>query len=143
MEFMSTRLGRIQYDARDAMLFPDGLIGFEELKLWVLLRDHALGWLQSLERAEVSLPVTNPFVFLPAHEVRIAAEDLEKVAISPAESPLVLAVVNHAHESWTLNLQAPILISPARRLGWQVVTLDEQPLRYALPRATVVLRKSA
>ena len=140
MQLESTRFGSIHCGADDYVIFPDGLIGFEDLRLWTLLIDHRLAWLQSLENGEIALPVTNPFPFVPDYKIRLAPEDCKNLAIGSEHRPLVLVVVNHIEKQWTINLHAPILVCPTRRLGRQIVTLDEQPLRHALPRTAVLLR---
>ena len=143
MQIESTRFGSLDCGANDYVIFPEGLIGFEELRLWTLLADERLAWLQSLEQGSVALPVANPFEYVPDYKIRLAPEDCQKLAIGGEHRPLVLAVVNHMEEQWTINLHAPILICPTRRLGRQFITLDEQPLRHVLPRTTGVLRKTA
>ena len=50
-------------------------------------------------------------------------------------------------QSWALNmdlnLRAPVMVNLTRRLGRQIITVDEQPLQLVLPSAPVHLRKSA
>jgi flagellar assembly factor FliW len=139
----TTRFGKIEQTPSEFLIFPEGLIGFEELKLWTILIDHRLSWLQSVENPQIALPVASPFDFVPDYRIRVAREDWEAISLTAREKPLVLTVVNHIQTQWTINLHAPILINPNHRLGMQIVTLDEQPLRFALPLATVVLRKTA
>jgi flagellar assembly factor FliW len=143
MHLETTRFGKLEHAPQDLLIFPEGVIGFEELKLWTLLVDHRLAWLQSAENPKIALPVITPFDFVPDYRIRLSREDWETIALTTREKPLVLSVVNHIQSQWTINLHAPILINPKQRIGIQVVTLDEQPLRRALPRSMVVLRKTA
>ena len=60
MNVSTTRFGSVTIDEGDVLTFVDGLIGMEQCRRWVLLADAAnaaLGWLQSLERADVALAV--------------------------------------------------------------------------------------
>jgi flagellar assembly factor FliW len=143
MQLESTRFGLLDCGVNDCVVFPEGLIGFEDLRLWTMLSDERLVWLQSLENGGVALPVANPFEYVPDYQIRLAPEECQSLGISSTDRPLVLAVVNHIEKHWTINLHAPILICPTRRVGRQFITLDEQPLRHALPRITLPLRKSA
>lgn len=143
MQLDSTRFGQLDCAVNDCVIFPEGLIGFEDLRLWTVLTDERLVWLQSLENGGVALPVANPFEYVPDYKIRLAPEDCQALAMGKEDRPLVLVVVNHVEKQWTINLHAPILICPTRRLGRQFITLDEQPLRHALPRITVPLRKTA
>jgi flagellar assembly factor FliW len=143
MLLATTRFGSLELASTDLLIFSEGVIGFEELKLWTLLLDHRLAWLQSVERGEIALPVACPFHFAPEYRIRIAREDYEALHLARRERVVVLAVVNHQQRQWTVNLHAPILVNPESRLGRQIITLDEQPLRHILPRSTGVRRKTA
>ena len=63
MDMMTTRFGKIAIDAEDILLFPHGLVGYEDCQHWVLLADAvnpAVGWLQSLRTAAWRWPSSAP-----------------------------------------------------------------------------------
>ena len=67
MDITTTRFGKVTIDEEDVLTFVDGLIGMEDCRRWALLADaqnNALGWLQSLDRAEVALAVVCPQRFV-------------------------------------------------------------------------------
>ncbi|MFO0263055.1 MAG: flagellar assembly protein FliW [Planctomycetota bacterium] len=43
----------------------------------------------------------------------------------------------------TLNLRAPLVINLTRRIGFQIITVDNQPLQYDLAVLPMVQRRSA
>jgi flagellar assembly factor FliW len=139
----TARFGCVEYSARDIVLFPGGLIGFEQLHAWLLLAEQPLVWLQAVEDSQVALPLVSPFRYVPEYRAPISAADYRELDLDPVEPVTALGVVARDRSHWTLNLRAPIIVWPNVRLGKQVVLSEEQPLRYVLPRSGGTLRKSA
>lgn len=143
MQFDTARFGRVTCDASDLLLFPEGLIGFEHLHAWLLLREGSLCWLQAIEDGQVALPVISPFDFVADYRIRLERDDCRSLAFDPREDVALLAVISQQGSRWTLNLRAPILIRPDLRLGCQVISSSEYSVQHALPRTTHIARKSA
>jgi flagellar assembly factor FliW len=146
MHMMTTRFGEIAIDAEDILLFPHGLAGFEDCQHWVLLADAVnptVGWLQSLSHGSLAMPVISPRRFVPQYQLRVARGELAALQLGATDRTYVLSLVSEHDGALTTNLKAPIIINLQRRLGRQVVTSDEQSLRYELARKTIPLRKTA
>jgi flagellar assembly factor FliW len=146
MRIDTTRFGSVDIDPEDILLFPQGMMGFEEQRHWVLLTDdynQALGWLQSVTRPDIAMPVVSPRRFTQTYKVQLKSGQLQPLELADDHQAFVLAVINRENGQITANLRAPVIINLDRRLGRQVVTTDEQPLRYVLGTAVPALRKSA
>lgn len=146
MDIMTTRFGKVAIDAEDILLFPHGLVGFEDCQHWVLLADAVnptVGWLQSMTRPTLAMPVISPRRFVPQYQLRVTRGELAALQLGATDRTYVLSLVSENDGALTTNLKAPVVINLARRLGRQVVTSDEQSLRYELARKTIPLRKSA
>ncbi len=147
MQIHTTRFGLVEIEIADILLFPHGVIAFEDCRHWVLLGDEgneSLGWLQSITRGEVALAVVSPRRFAPEYQVHVTRGQLHSLELSHFDSAYVLSVVSKSDGELTLNLKAPLIINLDRRLGRQVVTVDEQPVAWQVDRpAAAVLRKSA
>lgn len=133
----TSRFGPVQIEVEDILHFPHGLIGFEKEQHWVLLGDaenDSLGWLQSLKDASIALPVISPRRLASDYQVRVVRSQINLLELEPTDQAFVLNVVNRRENEFTVNLQAPVIINLDRRLGRQVMTLDEQPI--ALPIGT-------
>jgi flagellar assembly factor FliW len=144
MNISTTRFGRLQIEEADILTFVDGLIGMEECRRWVLLSDaqnDALGWLQSLDRAEVALAVVSPRPFVPGYQVRVARRDIQTLGLQDAKDAHVLVIISYAKGALALNLKAPLVVHLDERLGRQIVARDDHPIQYVLHR--VASRKSA
>ncbi len=146
MNTNTTRFGSISFQQEDILHFPEGLLGLEECRDWVLLADgenEALAWMQSIDRAEVALAVVSPRRFVPAYRMRVARRELEPLEFESLQSAEVLIVVGKSEQSVTLNLKAPLVINLDRRLGRQVITNGDLPVQYELASETPALKKSA
>ncbi len=146
MQIGTTRFGAVDIQVDDILLFPSGLIGFEDSRHWVLLGDAEndnVGWLQCVSGADLAMPVVSPRRFVPDYQVRLSRMHLEPLQLSAVHHAYVLNVISKNDNMLTLNLRAPIVINLDRRLGRQVVTSDEQPLQFELAAIPSSLRKSA
>lgn len=142
----SVRFGRLRVKANKILLFPDGLVGFEDNKHWVLLADgesESVGWLQSLGNPELAIPVVTPQQFVPNYSLRMKQSELKSLPWKTADQAIVLVVVSHNYQQLTMNLQAPLLINLDRCLGKQVIAVDSQPLKNELSLQSVSFRQSA
>ena len=147
MQIGTRHFGNVEIEVDDILLFPQGVIAFEDCRHWVLLADAenpSVAWLQSANRAEVALPVVSPRRFSPEYAVHVTRGQLSPLEFSQFDQAYVLAVVASSDGDLTLNLKAPLIINLDRRLGRQVITSDEQPVALTLSSTSpTLLRKSA
>ena len=146
MQIDTSRFGPLTIAAEDILLFPHGLIAFEDCRHWVLLADadnDALGWLQSITRGELAMAVVSPRRFVPDYRLRLARGQLLPLELSQLDNAYVLTMLSKSDHSLTINLAAPLVINLDRRLGRQVIVADEQPAAFELSPARPALRKSA
>ena len=79
MQIGTRHFGDVEIEVDYILLFPQGVIAFEECRHWVLLADvenPSIAWLQSANRAEVALPVVSPRRFSPEYSVHITRGQL-------------------------------------------------------------------
>ena len=146
MDIQTTRFATLAIEPEDILHFPAGLAGLEDCRHWVLLADagnEAMGWLQSTSRPEVALAVVTPRRFVPDYQVRLVRADLTPLAVDRTQDAKVLVIVGKNERSITLNLKAPLLVNLDRRLGRQVVAINEYPVQYELSSEPPLLRKTA
>jgi flagellar assembly factor FliW len=142
----TSRFGAVDVEVEDILHFPDGLIGFEDQRHWVLLADdqnESLGWLQSVRTPHVALPVVSPRRFAADYQVRVAKSQMGPLELAESDQAFVLNVINRNDDRFTVNLKAPVIINLDRRLGRQVVTLDEQPIALPFASCPAAARKIA
>lgn len=142
----TSRFGAVDVEVEDILHFPDGLIGFEDQRHWVLLADEqneSLGWLQSVRASHVALPVVSPRRFAADYQVRVVKSQIVPLELAASDQAFVLNVINRHDDQFTVNLKAPVIINLDRRLGRQIVTLDEQPIALPFANCPVPARKIA
>ena len=142
----STRFGAVEVQPEDVIHFPEGLVGLEERRDWVLLaetQNDAVAWLQSVDRADVALAVVSPRRFVPDFQMRVARRELDPLALDEIRAAQVLVIVGRTERSLTLNLKAPIVINLRRRLARQVIANGDLPTQHELGTPLSALRKSA
>jgi flagellar assembly factor FliW len=128
MRIRTRPYGEIDVDERQRISLPWGLLGFEDLRDWVLLdaAQPPFYWLQSLERPEVAFVLIDPLSFRPDYEPGADPAELAGLEIGGAEERLVFVIVTVPADSvrMTANLQGPLLINRRTRMGRQVVSVD-------------------
>jgi len=146
MQLSTTRFGQVNFEIDDILHFPQGLVGFEDSRHWILLADadnEALGWLQSMHRPDIALPVISPRRFVPGFQVHVSKKQLAPLELTQFDHAFVLSVVSKSGDELTVNLRAPLIVNLDRRLGRQVITIDEQPVALSLVAPAVTFRKIA
>ncbi len=146
MRIQTSRFNVVEIEPDDILFFRNGLLGFEDCQHWVILADAdnpAVAWLQSMQKPDVALPVVSPRRFVPDYQVRIDPKDVEILQLTSVEQAFVLGVVSRDRDVLTLNLRAPVIVNLDRRLGCQVITVDQQPIQYELAALPLSLRRTA
>jgi flagellar assembly factor FliW len=134
MRIISTKLfGEIGVDEDKTITFEEGIIGFPDLKHFLLIRDqdsdnHFISWLQSVEEPEYALPVINPLDVEDGYDPTIEDELLAGIEPYESDDILVLTTIRIPEnlEEMTSNLRAPFIINSARLQGCQVIVEDEE-----------------
>ncbi|SDS98721.1 flagellar assembly factor FliW [Paenibacillaceae bacterium GAS479] len=116
-------LGRIEIAPEQVYLFPKGLPGFEEELRFAILpvEDTGFCYLQSLANAELAFVLINPFSIVPEYEFRLSEEDQLELGIEDQVIVYSIVTLREPFKRSTLNLLAPIVLSPATGSGRQVV----------------------
>ena len=146
MKIHTTRFGAIDIEPDDILFFRNGLLGFEDCRHWVLLADSdntAVAWLQSMQHSDIAMPVVSPRRFVEEYQVRLEPSDVELLQLTAVEQAFVLGIVSRDDDTLTVNLRAPLVINLDRRIGSQVVTVDNQPMQYDLATLPTSLRRTA
>jgi flagellar assembly factor FliW len=125
MHIESTRFGTIEIRDDAVITFAGGLPGLpgEQWSLVATDENSPFFWLQSIEHADLALPVTSPWLFFSDYEVRVSDEEAARLGLSDAGDAYIVCVVRAAEQldEFTINLVSPLVINSASRQGRQVV----------------------
>ncbi|MCX7714793.1 MAG: flagellar assembly protein FliW [Clostridia bacterium] len=131
MKIATTRFGEIEVDETKVIVFDKGLLGFENLKKYVLIssdKKSAFYWLQSIEEPSVALVCMDPFNVCKDYSPIIDEAVADELQIDKDEDVLILcvAVIPNDVAKTTVNLAAPILINNISLKGKQVILQDDR-----------------
>lgn len=127
----TSRFGQVQSTQEEVIIFPQGLIGFEASRHWLIVADPEnpdVAWLQSISQPQVALPMVSPRKFAPQYKVNVPNRQLAPLKLRSSDRVYVLNVVSKSGKTLTANLRSPIVINLTKRLACQVITTDPLPL---------------
>lgn len=139
MKTIHTRFGEVEYDPSHLIHFPEGLIGLDQLKNFLVMPNQKQGplfWIQSVDDPAFAFVVTDPTNFFLDYAVLPDEEERRKLEIDEGGTCFVLAIVTiSSNKEITLNLSGPILYAPETGRGLQVILEDPRyDIRTPLPK---------
>ena len=128
MKTIDTRFGEVEYDPSNVLHFPEGLIGLDQLKHFLVMpnkKDGPLFWIQSVYDPAFAFVVTDPTQFFFDYLVVPDTKEREKLGIDENGACFILAIVSISPEKKiSLNLSGPLLYAPETNRGLQVILED-------------------
>lgn len=134
MTIQTKLFGDIAVDENKKIYFENGIIGFPDLKKFLIIYDKEkedkgmISWLQSIEEPAFAIPVMNPLLIIKDYNPTINDELLKPLEELNPEEMLVLVTVTIPAklENMTANLKAPIIINAITRRAGQIVVENEE-----------------
>lgn len=125
----TSRFGRVELQNNDVLTFPEGLLGFADLRQFVLLddpSDEIFAWLQSCESSHIAFPVLEPELFTEAYKANLTKSDLEALKLPSQDKARYFTIVTIPDDptQMTANLKAPIVVNVNDRVARQCVLQD-------------------
>lgn len=125
----TSRFGAVSITSEDVIHFPEGLLGFNELRRFVLLddpTDEIFAWLQSCEEPGIAFPLLEPELFASSYTVQLTKHDMEAISLQPNDGVRTFAIITIPQDptQMTANLKAPVVINVPKRLARQCVLQD-------------------
>jgi flagellar assembly factor FliW len=114
---------------QDIIRFEQGMPGFEDLRAFRLL-DMEQGvpfkLLQSVEQADISLVVGDPFFFYPEYEWELPDSVKEELGLKSETEVEVWSVITVSSDvsKASINLLAPLVINRVNKIGKQHILHD-------------------
>lgn len=128
MKLSTTRFGEIEVADGQVYSFPEGILGFADLRTYAIFAPKAgpFQWLQSAEVPSLAFVVTDPLLFFPDYRAQVRPEELGSIQLAaPTEGVVlvILTVPKNAAEI-TANLVGPLIFNAKAKLARQVVLTD-------------------
>lgn len=138
MKLVTDHLGEIEYQPENVIRFEEGIPGFDNAYDFILVMSEQpelpFHYLQSIDKLDVALVVTSPFLFVENYDFELADDIVEQLEIKSPEELFVYSVVTIPKKVKfsTINLTAPIIINTTNNRGRQVFLEDIDDLRHPL-----------
>jgi len=129
MIVQTTRFGGLEVNEGRIITFSKGLLGFPQHRRYALIHPNDGGfffWLQAIDAPDLAFVVTDPQLFVPDYRVPLRPDQMQEMGLSSMNEAQVLVIVNKRGSVLTGNLQGPLVIQTARRLGEQLVLTDRR-----------------
>jgi flagellar assembly factor FliW len=132
MKIITKLFGEIEVDDDKLICFPQGIIGFPDLKDFLLVHDSesegGIRWMQSIQEPAFAMPVIDPLIVMPDYNPCIEDDLLTPLGKMTDENTLVLVTITVPHEieNMTVNLKAPIIINGENRIANQIIAEDDK-----------------
>jgi flagellar assembly factor FliW len=125
MKKILTRFGEIEYDPKNLLHFPAGLIGLPNLHDFIVMPNKKAGplfWIQSVDDPAIAFVLTDPKNFFPDYHVIPEESEQSLLHIDENDPCYVLCVVTvPPDQNITLNLSAPLLFTPKSNRAIQII----------------------
>jgi flagellar assembly factor FliW len=126
MRVSTANFGELDIKAEDIFTFSQGIPGFEDLRQFIIIQPDPqlpFSYLQSVEQGELSIIITNPFLFHPDYELQLSDQTQEELGIEEEKDVLVWTTVSIKDQmkDATTNLLAPIIVNVSKKRGKQMI----------------------
>ena len=133
MKITTNYFGELEVDKNEIIEFDKGILGFEDLNKFVLIKDSEIfiEWLQSTEDT-TSFAVMDPFIADETYSFEISDKILKQLNITEKKEVMIRTVVVIPEDITKIrtNLQAPIVINTKLKKATQIILDDSYPIRY-------------
>jgi flagellar assembly factor FliW len=127
MKINTVRFGEVEIEEQRIFDFKLPIIGFGELKKFVILdvnQESFFKWLQSTEDPSLAFPIISVFSMNVDYSIDLPDEVVEKLSITNVEDILVMNIASIPQDNpqgTTINLLAPLIFNLNKQIAGQVI----------------------
>lgn len=124
--------GEVDVNEEKLINFSQGIIGFPDLKRFMLIHDDenesSISWLQSVDEPSFAMPVIDPLMIDAEYNPQIEDELLKPLSIVEGTEILVVTTITVPADitKMTVNLKAPIIINAENLKAAQLIVEDDK-----------------
>ncbi|MCL1864423.1 MAG: flagellar assembly protein FliW [Spirochaetes bacterium] len=124
--------GEIDVDEIQIIDFPQGILGFDFIKKFIIMDTEDEGspfkWMQAFDEKDLAFVIVRPLDFMEEYELIISQNDLDEVKSESIDELVTFSIVTIPENprDMTANLQGPIIINPVKRIGKQAISLSDR-----------------
>jgi flagellar assembly factor FliW len=134
---INTRFGAFEAPDNNVIDMAVPLAGFESCRRYMLLSSpalHPFACLHGLDEPNPSFLVLDPRIIDSSYSCPLDSADYTRLGATAKDSLLWLGIVSVNDHGATINMRAPVAISPERMVGVQSIPADSRyPIDHPLP----------
>lgn len=140
LSLSTEKFGNLRIEKENVITFDSGILGFEDLKQFVIVSIEEclpFEWLVAVKDPLIAFPVLNPMPFFTDYNPIKSASNLSSLGIKDAKNVEMFCTVTlgDSPSDVTINLKGPIIINMKNKKGMQLVlTEDYYSLHHPLVR---------
>jgi len=137
-----------QVEPENIFTFPEGILGFENVKKYVFLLNEKVApfmFMQALENGP-SFVCVETFLIRPDFSLKLSEVDVTRLSLENPQDALLLSLVtiNSDVRKFTANLLSPIVINMKKSIAMQIIPeASEYPVRYNIWDALETMKNLA
>jgi len=126
MKYLTNRFGKIDFEEKDTLFLPKGILGFSQLSKYVIIEKSEYDpfkWLQSVEDPDIAFVIVDPTFFFPNYKLEVNEKELEELNFQQMKELITYVVVTVPPDpsQMSADLLGPLVINSKRRIAKQVV----------------------
>jgi flagellar assembly factor FliW len=136
----TAKFGNVQYSESDVLTFVRAILGFEDLRQFIIIsrpESEPFKWLQSLEDPNVAFVIVEPRLILDNYVVELSQHDIKQLhgtqQLSDYKIFVIMTVPKGHPEKISVNLQGPLIVNLKNLKAIQMVLNNpEYDIRFSL-----------
>ena len=123
INFSTSRFGVLEAEEEKIINFPDGLVGFSDLKRFILIdhKDTPLKWLQSVDDPDIAFIVASPDIIAAEYSIDLDRTVKKYLQLENENDLVVLVIMRVSGEDVIANFQGPLIINANNMKGVQII----------------------
>lgn len=138
--FDTIKFGNVQYNESDVIIFVRAILGFEDLRKFIIIsrpESDPFKWLQSLEDPGIAFVIVEPRLILDNYVVELSQHDIKQLhgtqQLNDYKIFVIMTVPKGHPEKISVNLQGPLIINLKNLKAIQMVLNNpEYDIRFSL-----------
>lgn len=130
--------GELEAEEKDIITFEDGILGFPDLKEYLIIYDNSneyFSYLQAVEDKDICFIIISPYLVIPDYSADISDDSVKKLVIEEEKDVILYSFITIPEDMklMTANMKAPMIINAKNRKAVQeVMDNDKYSIRHRI-----------
>ena len=127
----NSQFGTLNIDEDKIINFPQGILGLEDIKRYVILvfeEYEPFQFLVAVDDPEITFPIVSPLIVIEKYLPEITKDNVALIGDFADEDLILYAIVTIKEDKKkvTANLKGPIIINQKNKIAQQIIIEEEE-----------------